>query len=160
MQAVAVDPRVSTQRQANTPEQQLERLRTYVQAQGWNLPPEHVFRDDGYSGATLHRPGRRRHAPWPQEAPAAARYCLVPGTPNLELRSAARLADKPNLYGPSVCEPSAHRAGAHARLGAAAGRSKRVQPAPYGPDRVDRGRLRAGACRPGPVRSGAGAVGV
>jgi site-specific DNA recombinase len=62
MQAVAVYARVSTQRQAqaNTPEQQLERLRTYVQAQGWNLPPEHVFRDDGYSGATLHRPGLDR----------------------------------------------------------------------------------------------------
>src|SRR3954453_6277602 len=59
MQAVAVYARVSTQRQAqaNTPEQQLERLRTYVQAQGWDLPPEHVFRDDGYSGATLRRPG-------------------------------------------------------------------------------------------------------
>ena len=62
MQAVAVYARVSTQRQAqaNTPEQQLERLRTYVQAQGWTLPPEHVFRDDGYSGATLHRPGLDR----------------------------------------------------------------------------------------------------
>src|SRR3982750_401579 len=60
MQAVAVYPRVSTQRQANTPEQQLERLRTYVQAQGWNLPPEHVFRDDGYSGAPLPRPGLDR----------------------------------------------------------------------------------------------------
>jgi DNA invertase Pin-like site-specific DNA recombinase len=62
MQAVAVYARVSTQRQAqaNTPEQQLERLRTYVQAQGWDLPPEHVFRDDGYSGATLHRPGLDR----------------------------------------------------------------------------------------------------
>src|SRR4051812_15201411 len=62
MQAVAVYARVSTQRQAqaNTPEQQLERLRTYVQAQGWNLPPEHVFRDDGYSGATLRRPGLDR----------------------------------------------------------------------------------------------------
>src|SRR3954471_10037674 len=62
MQAVAVYARVSTQRQAqaNTPEQQLERLRTYAQAQGWDLPPEHVFRDDGYSGATLHRPGLDR----------------------------------------------------------------------------------------------------
>src|SRR4051812_19729923 len=104
--------------------------------------------------------GTRGHAAWAQKAPAAARHHLVPGTPNLELRSAARLADKPNLYGPGVREPDAHRAGAHARLGAAAGRSKRVQPAPYGPDRVDRGRPRADACRPGPVRSGAGAVGV
>ncbi len=59
MPAIAVYARVSTQRQAqaNTSEQQLERLRAYVQAQGWDLPPEHVFRDDGYSGATLRRPG-------------------------------------------------------------------------------------------------------
>src|SRR4051812_6528355 len=62
MQAVAVYARVSTQRQAqaNTPEQQLERLRAYVQAQGWDLPLEHVFRDDGHSGATLRRPGLDR----------------------------------------------------------------------------------------------------
>jgi len=62
MPAIAVYARVSTQRQAqaNSPEQQLERLRAYVQAQGWDLPPEHVFRDDGYSGATLRRPGLDR----------------------------------------------------------------------------------------------------
>src|SRR5215204_7142212 len=62
MPAIAVYARVSTQRQAqaNTPEQQLERLRAYVQAQGWDLPLEHVFRDDGYSGATLRRPGLDR----------------------------------------------------------------------------------------------------
>jgi len=62
MPAIAVYARVSTQRQAqaNTTEQQLERLRAYVQAQGWDLPLEHVFRDDGYSGATLRRPGLDR----------------------------------------------------------------------------------------------------
>src|SRR5690349_1434036 len=62
MPAIAVYARVSTQRQAqaNTTEQQLERLRAYVQAQGWDLPLGHVFRDDGYSGATLRRPGLDR----------------------------------------------------------------------------------------------------
>jgi len=62
MPAIAVYARVSTQRQAqaNTTEQQLERLRAYVQAHGWDLPLEHVFRDDGYSGATLRRPGLDR----------------------------------------------------------------------------------------------------
>jgi site-specific DNA recombinase len=72
MQAVAVYARVSTQRQAqaNTTEQQLERLRTYVQAQGWDLSLEHVFRDDGYSGATLRRPGLDRL----RDAATAARF--------------------------------------------------------------------------------------
>ena len=62
MSAIAVYARVSTQRQAqaNTTEQQLERLRAYVQAQGRDLPLEHIFRDDGYSGATLRRPGLDR----------------------------------------------------------------------------------------------------
>jgi site-specific DNA recombinase len=56
---IAVYARVSTQRQAQalTTEQQLDRLLAYAQAQGWNLSPDRIFRDDGYSGATLRRPG-------------------------------------------------------------------------------------------------------
>ena len=56
---VAVYVRVSTQRQAQTQtiEQQLERLRSYIECQGWTLAPEYIFRDDGYSGARLSRPG-------------------------------------------------------------------------------------------------------
>ena len=56
---VAVYVRVSTlrQRQAQSIEQQLERLQAHVVAQGWSLAEEHIFRDDGYSGAKLNRPG-------------------------------------------------------------------------------------------------------
>jgi site-specific DNA recombinase len=59
---VAIYARVSTpnQAQAQTIEQQLERLQAYVQSQGWQLQEDHVFRDDGYSGATLRRPGLDR----------------------------------------------------------------------------------------------------
>jgi site-specific DNA recombinase len=39
---------------------QLERLRTHVAAQGWELPEENVFVDDGYSGNTLDRPGLKQ----------------------------------------------------------------------------------------------------
>jgi site-specific DNA recombinase len=55
----AVYVRVSTQRQAQTQtiEQQLDSLRTYHEAQGWPWQEEHIFRDDGYSGAKLRRPG-------------------------------------------------------------------------------------------------------
>jgi site-specific DNA recombinase len=57
--------RVSTQRQAQAQgiEQQLERLQAYVAthaAAGWEVQEEHVFRDDGYSGAHLRRPGLDR----------------------------------------------------------------------------------------------------
>ena len=56
---VAIYARVSTPRQsqAQTIEHQLERLAAHVQAQGWGLSADHIFRDDGYSGATLRRPG-------------------------------------------------------------------------------------------------------
>jgi site-specific DNA recombinase len=59
---VAAYARVSTQRQvqAQTSEQQLDRLRAHAAAQGWALAPEHVFRDDGHSGASLRRPGLDR----------------------------------------------------------------------------------------------------
>lgn len=56
---VAAYARVSTRRQtqAQTIEQQLDRLRTHAAARGWELAQENVFRDDGYSGASLRRPG-------------------------------------------------------------------------------------------------------
>jgi hypothetical protein len=56
---VAIYARVSTlrQHQSQTIEQQLDRLQAHIAAQGWELAPEHIFRDDGYSGAKLTRPG-------------------------------------------------------------------------------------------------------
>lgn len=59
---VAVYLRVSTLRQvqAQTSEQQLQRLQIHLQTKGWNLPQENIFRDDGYSGAILRRPGLDR----------------------------------------------------------------------------------------------------
>src|SRR5712691_2285409 len=60
--SIAMYVRVSTQRQAQTQtiEQQLERLQAQVQSRGWEVPAENIFRDDGYSGATLNRPGLDR----------------------------------------------------------------------------------------------------
>ena len=60
---VALYLRVSTngQQKSQTIEQQLERLQTAVAEQpGWHLAPEHIYRDDGYSGAKLSRPGLDR----------------------------------------------------------------------------------------------------
>jgi site-specific DNA recombinase len=57
---VALYVRVSTdrQQQAQTIEQQVTQLQSYVAAhEGWTVAVEHVFRDDGYSGAKLDRPG-------------------------------------------------------------------------------------------------------
>jgi site-specific DNA recombinase len=52
--------RVSTdrQQQAQTIEQQVTQLHSYVAArEGWTVAEEHIFRDDGCSGARLDRPG-------------------------------------------------------------------------------------------------------
>src|SRR5947207_16014675 len=59
---VAVYARVSTTRQAQaqTIEQQRDRLRRAVAGRGWGLDEQHVYRDDGYSGARLGRPGLDR----------------------------------------------------------------------------------------------------
>ena len=59
---IAIYLRTSTLRQAQAQscDQQLDRLQTYLQAQGWLLPSENIFRDDGFSGASLKRPGLDR----------------------------------------------------------------------------------------------------
>src|SRR5215207_9428205 len=57
---VALYVRVSTdrQQQAQTIEQQVTQLRTYVSVNDrWTIAEAHTFRDDGYSGAKLSRPG-------------------------------------------------------------------------------------------------------
>lgn len=56
---VALYARVSTSRQAQaqTIEQQLQRLQAHVHAQGETVAEQDVFRDAGYSGASLSRPG-------------------------------------------------------------------------------------------------------
>jgi len=61
----AIYGRVSTGHQVEqqTIEQQIERLTALVAThatEGWTLEPAHVFRDDGYSGASLARPGLDR----------------------------------------------------------------------------------------------------
>src|SRR6266581_5931837 len=59
---IAAYVRVSGHRQVQTQtiEQQLERLQSHSRSQGWLWQDEHVFRDDGYSGASLKRPGLDR----------------------------------------------------------------------------------------------------
>ena len=56
---IAIYVRVSTQRQAQTQtiDQQLDRLRRAAADRQWQLTEDHIFRDDGYSGASLRRPG-------------------------------------------------------------------------------------------------------
>ena len=55
--------RVSTnrQQQQQTIEQQLARLREHIAVQpDWHLADDHIYRDDGDSGAKLNRPGLDR----------------------------------------------------------------------------------------------------
>lgn len=59
---VALYARVSTQRQAlnQTIDQQLDHLHLYLREQNWTVTMDYIFRDDGYSGASLARPGLDR----------------------------------------------------------------------------------------------------
>jgi site-specific DNA recombinase len=61
-QHVAAYARVSTERQAEaqTIEQQLDRLRMYAAEHGWELPAHRIYRDEGHSGAKLDRPALDR----------------------------------------------------------------------------------------------------
>src|SRR5215203_4406244 len=55
----AIYARVSTTRQARTQkaDQQLERLKAYAKQRGWTLEEDQLYLDEGYSGASLNRPG-------------------------------------------------------------------------------------------------------
>ena len=55
----AVYARVSTERQERqqTIDSQLAALRAWAEAEGHDLNDRHVFRDEGYSGSRLDRPG-------------------------------------------------------------------------------------------------------
>ena len=59
---VAAYARVSTDRQAErqTIEQQVAALRAYARERGWDLTDAQLYRDDGWSGARLDRPGLDR----------------------------------------------------------------------------------------------------
>jgi site-specific DNA recombinase len=59
---VAIYARVSTLRQAQTQtiDQQLARLQAHIADQGWDVDDRQIYRDDGYSGAALNRPGLDR----------------------------------------------------------------------------------------------------
>jgi site-specific DNA recombinase len=59
MRVAAIYARVSTERQERqqTIDSQLTTLREWVRAEGHQHGEEHVFRDEGYSGARLDRPG-------------------------------------------------------------------------------------------------------
>ena len=59
---IAIYVRVSTNRQtqAQTIEQQVERLRRHLDTLGESLSAASIFRDDGFSGANLNRPGLDR----------------------------------------------------------------------------------------------------
>ena len=63
---VAAYARVPATRQAQAQgiEQQLDRLGAAAAERGWELDDQHVYRDDGYSGARIGRPGQalRDHA--------------------------------------------------------------------------------------------------
>lgn len=76
---LAMYVRVSTQRQAlpQTGEPHLERLRAWCTQQEWAWGDEWIVRDDGFSGATLQRPGRDARRDARRDAVAAARGDLV-----------------------------------------------------------------------------------
>jgi site-specific DNA recombinase len=60
---IAVYARVSTRRQQQTQtiDQHLTRLQEYATSQpDWHLAEEHIYRDDGSSGAKRSRPGLDR----------------------------------------------------------------------------------------------------
>jgi len=84
---IAFYTRVSTrgQQQTQTIDQQLERLHTYAATHPeWHIAAEHIYRDDGFSGAKLNRPGLDRLR---DHARAARFSCVLITAPDRLARS-------------------------------------------------------------------------
>ena len=66
----AIYARVSSDRQKenHTIASQTAALIEYAQKNGYSVPPEWVFQDEGYSGAILVRPGLESCAIWRRKA--------------------------------------------------------------------------------------------
>jgi site-specific DNA recombinase len=78
--ALYVRGSTSRQQQQQTIDQQLSRLRDYVATHpDWYVAEEHIYRDDGYSGATLNRPGLDRLR---DRAAMAAFECILSTAPD------------------------------------------------------------------------------
>jgi site-specific DNA recombinase len=62
MKIAAIYARVSSdqQKENKTIESQVEALVSFSEAKGYVLPEEYIFKDEGYSGAVLVRPGLER----------------------------------------------------------------------------------------------------
>ena len=62
MKTAAIYARVSSdkQKEENTIASQTAALTTFAAEQGYTVPTEWIFEDEGYSGASLIRPGLKR----------------------------------------------------------------------------------------------------
>jgi len=78
MRMAAIYARVSSeqQREANTIASQTASLIEFAQSHDLEIPQEWVFEDDGYSGATLERPGLERVRDLAAEGPLEPQVCV------------------------------------------------------------------------------------
>src|SRR3954463_12795735 len=98
----AIYARVSTERQERqqTIDSQIDRLRAWARSTEYDLSKGHVFRDEGYSGARLDRPGldALRDAVRDREVDIIGVYIIADRhTEEIRLGSAWPLSDKPRL---------------------------------------------------------------
>ena len=78
MRMAAIYARVSSeqQREANTIASQTASLIEFAQKHDLEVPKEWVFEDDGYSGATLERPGLERVRDSPPKDKSRSCWCI------------------------------------------------------------------------------------
>ena len=76
----AIDARVSIERQGReqTIDRQLSALTAWAREQGHELLPDHIYTDEGYSGARLDRPGLDRRRDEAQAGTFAVIAVLTP----------------------------------------------------------------------------------
>src|SRR5437588_4119833 len=113
MRMAAIYARVSSeqQREENTIASQTASLIEFAKSHDLEVPGEWVFEDEGYSGATLERPGLERMRNLAAEGAdsGCARVFSRPLGPEVRVPDSADRRARPPRSRDSVCEVAARR---------------------------------------------------
>ena len=130
MRMAAIYARVSSeqQREENTIASQTAALIEFAKKHDLEVPEEWVFEDEGYSGATLERPGLERVRDLAAEGHLQVVLAIRagPAQPEVRVPNSADRGTRPTWSRDTVCESAARRQRGRSAAGTVPGNDCRI----------------------------------